>query len=327
MNPSIISSILITLFGIFTGLSGSDWFWGVIILFPIFVGWRLDLISIAGFIACGFGLFIGLVASDWAIAFGDIIVFAYILLFVIAIGRIAWVKKGSAENISPYLIFSIVISIIWTIVISSMMPDVPIAISTVSAPRPISSWALVDQIKFMNCSSPITSTGSSQSVLDALRIEYANDPISMTKLDNITVYADYIEFTIPKIKIHLSNETDGDTTIDGNIYYTKNNLIDQYRNVIPTLVEWRSLQSSLPGNPDKQLEELLSLIKLPMNGTYKYTTNTVLNAGNTASIIMMPAQPWDPLAILSIGCVAWRYMSFLVPRDTTLWYSIRTLIN
>lgn len=142
----------------------------------------------------------------------------------------------------------------------------------------------------MNCSSPIASTGSSQLILDALRLEYANDPISLAKLDNIIVYSNYIEFKIPKIKIHLNNETDGDATINGNVYYTKNNLIDQYRNVIPTLTEWRALQSSLPGSPDKQLEQLLNLIKLPMSGTYKYTTNTVLNAGNTANIIMMPAQ-------------------------------------
>jgi hypothetical protein len=60
--------------------------------------------------------------AEWVIAFGDIIVFVYILLLSLVIGRIVGIRQGTADNISLYLIFSIIISIIWTIAVSIMMP-------------------------------------------------------------------------------------------------------------------------------------------------------------------------------------------------------------
>lgn len=95
-------------------------------------------------------IWIGLI-NEWALSFGDIIVMVYLLIIFF----VAWIvfnfKKYSWDNVSPYVVFSTVATIITTMVIANIMPaPLPVATTTVSTTswntgtkNKITTWAII----------------------------------------------------------------------------------------------------------------------------------------------------------------------------------------
>lgn len=128
MNFSIILSIILILLWIITSLSGSDWFWWIIILFPILVwikvfprfGLTDDSIKAILIIWGIWFIFIMTLLSEWVFNFGSIIIFIYLLLISMVLAKIFWTNKWIYALI---IIFWIIISSVFTSLADDYMSE------------------------------------------------------------------------------------------------------------------------------------------------------------------------------------------------------------
>lgn len=142
MNFAIKLTIILIILGIITSLSWSEWFWLIIILFPVVIlirtRKRINITYSIIVLVIFFVLWLGLIA-DWIISTGDIIVLLYLGLIFFVLWVLFWIKKPTWSDESPisvFWVFTSLAAILWTIFISTMMPaPLPIAPTNTNIPK------------------------------------------------------------------------------------------------------------------------------------------------------------------------------------------------
>lgn len=320
MNFSFIVSIILIITWIITGLSGSGWFWLVLLVFPIVVIKRFfpkiklndNVINITLALWIFGFIFILTLVDSWELSFGEVITFIYIVLFFLMI----W--KVFSSNKSAVVWFWIIGITVWIYATSYITSSIEKTVAQRTANQAALEKAQNDKIAAINTANSIKKDPISI-FLKELEAKYQNDDANLKKTKNIKVNTWSIEFTGVGIKIKRTNEYS--PTITWSVYNTLNStgwssetyFLPQYtqsslKKKIPTLRDWNSIIASIPGNTKtERIENFNTILWIKKLGFYDSIWRSIIQWWYGSYFLASESYlPWSNLVIIYFPETTWK---------------------